>query len=58
MPQWATQALQALDFAPSAGQHAATLRTLRDLLSRAAPDDRENALIQALCRKITQRVAP
>lgn len=50
------QTLHELHFARSGGQHAAQLRTFRDLLARAAPTPRETALLQALCRKILHRL--
>jgi tRNA/rRNA methyltransferase len=52
------QLLRSLSFARSPGSHSATMRILRDLLSRAATDEREAALIQALCRKIIRSLDP
>lgn len=45
------QALEAAQFSRTSGQHIATLRTLRDLVLRAAPTQPELALLQALCRR-------
>lgn len=50
--------LRALKFGRTEGSHAASLRILRDLLARAAPDEREIALVQALCRKILRAQDP
>jgi tRNA/rRNA methyltransferase len=52
------QLLRSLRFGTSPGSHSATMRILRDLLSRAATDEREAALIQALCRKILRTQDP
>jgi TrmH family RNA methyltransferase len=52
------QVLQSVRFGRNPASHSATMRILRDLLCRAATDEREAALIQALCRKILRAQDP
>ena len=46
------QALEQVHFHRTVGQHNATLRTLRDLLMRAAPTPKELRLLQAFARRV------